>query len=80
MDEFKEDRLYDFLSKWIDDQAVAYARTIVLGTEDEDTTNNAPYRRPNPDGKVVEVNEEQLKAYKEEGPVFVDFYAPWCGQ
>lgn len=80
--EYKLDRNYDFVRKWIEEEANKYARTIVLGTDEEgDTTENAtPVAVPNTKGKVVEVSPQELRKVKEEGPVFVDFYAPWCPQ
>jgi thiol-disulfide isomerase/thioredoxin len=78
--EYNDDRNYDFLSKWINDEAVAYARTIVLGSGEDTTTESEPYRHPNPEGKVVEVDAKELQKFKDEGPVFIKFYAPWCTQ
>lgn len=36
--------------------------------------------QPNPEGRVMEVDDKGLDAMIRQGPVLVDFYAPWCGQ
>ena len=38
------------------------------------------FGRPNPDGKVLEVDEASLEMLIANGPVLAEFYAPWCGQ
>jgi hypothetical protein len=36
--------------------------------------------RPNPEGKIREVDEDGLEALKSRGPVMTEYFAPWCGQ
>lgn len=82
--EYKEDRAYPLLDAWIEAKALAYARGEPLAetTTEAEVEEQRPTQmsRPNPEGKVVEVDEAGLEALKTNGPVFVDFFAPWCSQ
>ncbi len=81
--EYKEDRAYPILDAWIEEKALAYVRGELGKTVDEgeqEEQRPTQLSRPNPEGKVVEVDEAGLEALKANGPVFVDFFAPWCGQ
>lgn len=77
-EEYKDDRGYPILSQWIDDKATKYAQEAVLGLDANE--EGRATKLPNPEGKVVEVNEDALDMYKADGPVLVDFFAPWCSQ
>ncbi|OCF32348.1 protein disulfide-isomerase domain [Kwoniella heveanensis BCC8398] len=72
------DRSYTDMAKYIDEHSMEYVQDTMMRSEAEGDGSSG-VSRPNPEGKVVEVNEEQLEAFKEAGPVLVDFYAPWCG-
>lgn len=75
------DRALPILDGWIEEKALAYARGEMAGSDDEDSdTKLAKKTRPNPEGKVVEVDEAGLDRVIADGPVLVDFFAPWCTQ
>ncbi|GMK54554.1 hypothetical protein CspeluHIS016_0111400 [Cutaneotrichosporon spelunceum] len=80
VDEFDDDRAYPILDKWIDTKSLAYARGEPMGANKNETEEQRPasLSRPNPKGKVIDVDEVGLKEIKAKGPVFVDFFAPWC--
>lgn len=82
--EYKLDRAYPILDGWIEEKALAYARNEPLGekatTDEEEEPHSPQSHRPNPEGKVVETDDAGLEQLKAEGPVFVDFFAPWCSQ
>lgn len=40
---------------------------------------SSPIDHPNPDGKVLDLDPETFKATLSKGPIFVKFFAPWCG-
>lgn len=62
--------------------AYAYAQDTVLSVIDGEEDNPPQlFRRPNPVGKVVDVTDKkQFDDLVSRGPVFVDFFAPWCPQ
>lgn len=80
--EFKDARDFELLTKFINDNTEAYSQGRLgksaedLEEEESRAINIKP--PPNLEGKVVEVDEAGLAKLKEEGPVFVDFFAPWC--
>ncbi|WVR04133.1 protein disulfide-isomerase domain [Kwoniella sp. DSM 27419] len=74
---YKGDRSYADLSKFIEEHSNNYVQKLLSASDAEGDAEHSG--RPNPDGKVVEVDEAALEVYKSAGPVFVDFYAPWCG-
>lgn len=34
VEEYRDDRNYDYLSKWIEDKALAYANSLTLGVDE----------------------------------------------
>jgi thiol-disulfide isomerase/thioredoxin len=75
------DRSLADLSRWIDEQSTLYARgQLVTGDRHEEEIVLSGFGRPNPDGKVLEVDEAGLDVVVGNGPVLVEFFAPWCGQ
>lgn len=72
------DRSYEELSKYIDEHAHTYAETILdPAVQSQEAFVIGP---ANSEGKVQEVDERGLEALKAEGPVLVEYFAPWCGQ
>jgi hypothetical protein len=82
MPAFEGERTLVELGKYIDEQATAYARGKALNSDENDAQDvfSSGFGRPNPDGKVIEVTEATLDVLKSNGPVLLDFYAPWCTQ
>ncbi|OCF58204.1 protein disulfide-isomerase domain [Kwoniella mangroviensis CBS 10435] len=72
------DRSYGDLEKFINERVTEYTQNhSVAGKDEQQEGSNGG--RPNPDGQVMEIDEKQFEEYKEQGPVMVEFYAPWCG-
>ena len=74
------DRSYPDLSQWIEDQSTLYARGQLLESSEEKGVVLSGFGRPNPEGKVLEIDERSLGVLLGNGPVMVEYYAPWCGQ
>lgn len=77
---YSGDRSYPDLSKWIDEQSTLYARGQLLESNEEKEVVLSGFGRPNPEGKVLEVDEGGLDVLVGNGPVLVEFYAPRCAQ
>lgn len=71
-----EKRYYESLTTYINDEADKYAKTLKLETGDDGDASHVP----NADGMVKEVDDDALEQLREEGPVLVKFFAPWCPQ
>lgn len=78
--EFNKVRDYNLLVEYIRDNVEQYTEGK-LGKEEGEAVEDTPksFYRPNAKGQVVEVDATSLARFKSEGPVFVDFFAPWCG-
>lgn len=80
---YQDDRSFDSIADYIEDQAIPYARGGAISSS---STGPSPevaqsvLGRPNPEGKVIEVDEIGLATMESSGPVLVDFFAPWCSQ
>lgn len=78
--QYSGDRSYDNLAEFIESSASEYASAqLPMAPSDSDSVT-ALRAKPNPDGRVMEVDEAGLDSMIRQGPVLVDFYAPWCGQ
>ncbi|KAL1410129.1 hypothetical protein Q8F55_004132 [Vanrija albida] len=80
--EFTSSREFDDVQDFIEKHALNYARNTVMGGSD-DSDNDTPlksseFKRTNPSGEVQEVDEAGFNELKSQGPVLVEFYAPWC--
>ncbi|KAI5451445.1 hypothetical protein NCC49_001751 [Naganishia albida] len=79
-EKFTGDRSYETLAKFIDSQSKRYIRS--LGAPRDDPSGQSVMSSTagvNLDGIAEEVDQTRLQQLKEGGPVFVKFYAPWCG-
>lgn len=64
LDEFRDDRQFDLLTKFVDKHA--------RKAESSDVSLN-------PNGVVLPLDKQSFQTTIDEGPTFVKFYAPWCG-
>lgn len=90
VEQYNNDRSYESLSGYIEDNAIAYARgdTVPAPVEGEgegddliqETPRSETTARANPDGKIIEADEAKLAEVLRAGPAFVEFFAPWCSQ
>lgn len=78
---YSGDRSYDHLSSYISEHSQSYAAKHLEALRSEDGSE-AVFKatKPNPEGKVADVDEAGLKALREKGGVLVEYFAPWCGQ
>ena len=74
------DRSYPDLSSFIENQSTLYARGQLVDSNEEKEVVLSGFGRPNPEGKVLEVDEGSLDVLIGNGPVLVEFFAPWCSQ
>jgi hypothetical protein len=78
LEKYSGDRSYDTLASFIDTQSKRYIRS--LGARGADSSGHSAEPSPagvNMDGIAEEVDQAKLQQMKEDGPVFVKFYAPW---
>lgn len=69
-----EKRYYDQLTNYIAEESDKYARSLKVDTGSDGSASSGP----NAAGLVQEVDDEGLDKLREEGPVIVKFFAPWC--
>lgn len=78
---YNGDRSYEDLTRWVDEQSTSYARgQLSAHDQHEEEVVLSGFGRPNPEGKVLDVDEAGLDLMKGNGAVLVKYYAPWCGQ
>ncbi len=72
------------LTEYIDAKASEYAQNTTQTTqEDEDlqdwVTSPPNAKAVNPEGKQLTLTQKTFPNAMKQGPMFVKFYAPWCG-
>lgn len=72
VDTFRKGRQLDLLKEFLD-------KHTDLDAHAPPPAQKAPTRIPNPEGKVLELNEQTFSGEVKNGGVFVKFFAPWCG-
>ncbi|KAI5119626.1 hypothetical protein M0805_007890 [Coniferiporia weirii] len=75
--QFKGSRDWDTLTSFLDEHSSR--GPVIPETETQETEAQVPTILPNENGMVRAVDEQGLDTLLKEGPVFVKFYAPWCG-
>jgi thioredoxin-like negative regulator of GroEL len=78
--QYSGDRSYEKLGEFIDTHSSEYAQAQLPMAPSEPDVVSTPRTIPNQEGRVMEVDEKGLDAIMRQGPVLVDFYAPWCSQ
>jgi thioredoxin-like negative regulator of GroEL len=78
--QYSGERTYEKLEEFIETHSSEYARTQLPMAPSESEGGSVSRTRPNPEGRVMEVDEKELDVFTRQGPVLVDFYAPWCSQ
>lgn len=78
--QYSGERTYEKLEEFIETHSSEYARTQLPMAPSESEGGSATRTKPNPEGRVMEVDEKELDVFTRQGPVLVDFYAPWCSQ
>ncbi|CAE6365890.1 unnamed protein product [Rhizoctonia solani] len=73
IEEYSGDRTPDDLSSWIDKRVADYAQSSTSASSSTSSTTL------NPNGEVLILTPETFDKGLSEGPIFVKFYAPWCG-
>ena len=82
VEDFTGARDWDRLVSFIDKHAIHKPKTTVeqaKPTEVKTPENVVPENAPNKDGMVKSLTSKTFNSFLDEGPVFVKFFAPWCG-
>ncbi|CAE6396609.1 unnamed protein product [Rhizoctonia solani] len=74
IEEYSGDRTYDDLSSWVDKRVADYAQSSTSTLSSTPSTTNL-----NPNGDVLVLTPETFGKSLSDGPIFIKFYAPWCG-
>ncbi|KIO27085.1 hypothetical protein M407DRAFT_194282 [Tulasnella calospora MUT 4182] len=75
---YNGDRAIAVLQKYIDTQIQSYGESVAASSQSS-THQDVISSRANPEGKVEVLTQADFKSKLDEGPLFVKFYAPWCG-
>jgi hypothetical protein len=79
IDQYTGDRSHSHLTEYVQDKSRVFARSLAQNVLVESGREKAA-SGVNAEGISVNAGEEQLDGMIKDGPVFVKFYAPWCGQ
>ncbi|KAG7562713.1 hypothetical protein FFLO_01873 [Filobasidium floriforme] len=78
IDQYTGDRSHGHLTEYVQDKSRIFARSlaqnVLVESGREKVTSGV-----NAEGISVNAGEEELDRMIKDGPVFVKFYAPWCG-
>jgi hypothetical protein len=79
IDQYAGDRSHAHLTEYVQDKSRVFARSLAQNVLVESGREKAA-SGVNAEGISVNAGEEELDRMIKDGPVFVKFYAPWCGQ
>lgn len=79
IDQYTGDRSHAHLTEYVQDKSRVFARSLAQNVLVESGREKAT-SGVNAEGISVNAGEEELDRMIKDGPVFVKFYAPWCGQ
>lgn len=80
VDSYTGDRSHGHLTDYIQDKSRNFARSLSQSVLVNEAGQAKAASVVNGEGISVSVQEEELERMIKDGPVFVKYYAPWCGQ